>query len=121
MTINLQGVSAGSTLTLNDMIGGSTGLIPSAPTYPMNGGNGIADIFTILPQATGTLELMGFEDGLDRLDLTFLNQPGWDGAQGGASDGTTLFDFWNTTTGDAFHLHVDGVGFGLITQPDIII
>ena len=70
---------------------------------------------------SGTQTLSGFEDGLDRIDLTFLNQPGWNGAQGGASDGTTLFDFWNSTTGAAFHLHVEGVGFGLITQPDIII
>lgn len=121
VTVNLVGVPAGHTLTLNDMIGGSTSLIPPTPTYPLNGGNGVADIFVIQPQHTGTQELTGFEDGLDRIDLTFLNQPGWQGAQGGASDGTTLFDFWNTTTGDVFHLHVAGVGFGLITQPDIII
>ena len=121
VTITLQGVSNGNTLSLNDMIGGSTSLIPPTSPFPINGGNGIADIFVILPQLSGTQTLSGFEDGLDRLDLTFLNQPGWDGAQGGASDGTTLFDFWNSTTGDAFHLHVEGVGFGIITQADIII
>lgn len=121
VTVNLNGVPAAHTLTLNDFIGGTASLIPPAPGYPINGGNGIADIFVILPQATGTIELLGFEDGLDRLDLTFLNQPGWDGGQGGASDGSTLFDFWNSTTGDLFHLHVAGVGFGLITMPDIII
>jgi hypothetical protein len=103
------------------MIGGSTGLIPPAPTYPLNGGNGVSDIFTIQPQSSGTLEQAGFEDGLDFLDLTFLNQPGWQGAQGAAYDGSVLFDFWNTTTGDAFELHLPGVGFGLITQADIII
>ena len=32
-----------------------------------------------------------------------------------------LFNFWNTTTTDHFYLQVDGVGFGLINQPDIII
>ena len=121
VTITLRGISDGHNLSLNDMIGGSTGLIPPAPTYPTNGGNGLADIFTILPQVTGTVTQAGFEDGLDLLDLTFLNQPGWDGAQGAAYDGSVLFDFWNTTTGDAFQLHLPGVGFGLITMADIII
>jgi Ca2+-binding RTX toxin-like protein len=119
--VNLVGVPAGHTLSLYEMIGGSPALIPPTPTYPMNGGNGVADIFVIQPQSSGTQTLAGFEDGLDRIDLTFLNQAGWHGAQGGASDGSTLFDFWNTVTGDVFHLHVAGVGFGLITQPDIII
>ncbi len=121
VTIHLNGVPAGHTLTLNDFVGGTQSLIPPTPTYPINGGNGLADIFQILPQVSGTIDLPGFEDGLDRLDLTFLQQPGWHGAQGGYGDGTTLFDFWNTTTGDAFHLHVLGVGFGLINQYDIII
>ena len=119
VTICLQGVSAGSTITLNDMIGGSTSLIPAQWINP--NGNGLADIFQILPQATGLQTLNSFEDGLDRLDLTFLNQAGWHGSQGGAADGSTLFQFWNTTSGDHFQLYVEGVGFGLITQPDIII
>jgi hypothetical protein len=37
------------------------------------------------------------------------------------SDGSTLFQFWNTTTGDNFELLMDGVLFGLIPQADIII
>ncbi|MEQ1753233.1 MAG: calcium-binding protein [Micropepsaceae bacterium] len=119
VTVTLQGVSAGSTMSLNDMIGGDIGLIPAQWVNP--NGNGLADIFQILPQHSGVQHLNSFEDGLDRLDLTFLNQPDWQGAQGGASDGSTLFDFWNTTSGDHFQLQVDGVGFGLITQPDIII
>lgn len=121
VTILLEGIADGHHLSLNDMIGGTTALIPPAPAYPMNGGNGIADIFTILPQFSGTVTQSGFEDGLDMLDLTFLNQPGWDGSQGAANDGSVLFDFWNTTTGDAFQLHLPGVGFGLITMADIII
>jgi hypothetical protein len=119
VTVVLQGVSDGYTMTLNDMIGGSTSLIAAPPVNP--NGNGIADIFVILPQVSGTQVISGFEDGLDRIDLTFLNQPGWDGSQGGAPDGSTLFQFWNSTTGDNFELLMDGVGFGLITQPDIII
>ncbi len=121
VTIQLQGVSGGHNLSLSDMIGGTTALIPPTPTYPTNGGNGVADIFVIQPQSSGTLIRAGFEDGLDLLDLTFLNQPGWQGAQGAAYDGSVLFDFWNTTTGDAFELSLPGVGFGLITQADIII
>ena len=119
VTITLNGVSAGSTMSPNDMIGGSIDLI-AAPWVNPNG-NGFADIFTIMPQASGLQVIDSFEDGRDRLDLTFLNAPGWDGSQGGAVDGSTLFQFWNTTTGDHFDLLIDGVGFGLITQPDIII
>ncbi len=119
VTVTLQGVSAGSTMTLNDMIGGSTNLIASPWVNP--NGNGLADIFTILPQVSGTQVINSFEDGLDRLDLTFLNGAGWQGSQGGAADGSTLFQFWNSTSGDHFQLLVDGVGFGLITQPDLII
>jgi len=106
VTVILQGVSDAYTMTLNDMIGGSTSLIAAPPVNPL--GNGIADIFVILPQV-----ISGFEDGLDRIDLAFLNQPVW--------DGSTLFQFWNSTTGDNFELLMGGVGFGLITQPDIII
>lgn len=119
VTVTLNGVSAGYTLSLNDMIGGDIDLIPALWVNP--NGNGIANIFEILPQHSGIQHINSFEDGLDQLDLTFLNLPGWDGAQGGAADGSTLFDFWNTTTGDHFQLQIDGVGFGLITQPDIII
>lgn len=119
VTIKLNGIADGYHLTLNDMIGGSTALIPPPPTFP--DGNGQADVFTIAPQASGTYTQVGFEDGLDLLDLTFLNQPGWHGAQGAASDGSVLFDFWNTTTGDHFNLHLPGVGFGLVNQADIII
>lgn len=121
VTITLNGIADGYNLSLNDMIGGTTALIPPAPTYPLNGGNGVADIFTILPQASGVVTRAGFEDGLDRLDLTFLNQPGWHGAQGAANDGSVLFDFWNTTSGDHFQLNLPGVGFGLVTAADIII
>jgi len=121
VTIQLQGVSGGHNLSLNDMIGGTTALIPPAPAYPVNGGNGLADIFVIQPQSSGTITQAGFEDGLDLLDLTFLNQPGWDGSQGAANDGSVLFDFWNYTSGDHFQLNLPGVGFGLITQADIII
>ena len=76
------------------MIGGTSAIIPPAPP-PINGGNGQADIFEILPMVSGVDERYGFEDGLDMLDLTFLNQPGWHGAQGAANDGSVLFDFWN--------------------------
>lgn len=119
VTIILQGVSNGSAMTLNDMIGGSVDLI-APPTVNPNG-NGLADIFTILPQATGRITINSFEDGLDLLDLTFLNQPDWDAAQGGSANGSTLFQFWNYTTGDSFEVLLDGIGFGLITQADIII
>jgi Ca2+-binding RTX toxin-like protein len=119
VTITMRGIPDGYNLSLNDMIGGSTALIPPPPTFP--DGNGLADIFTIQPQSSGTFTQPGFEDGLDLLDLTFLNQPGWEGSQGAASDGSVLFDFWNTTTGDHFELHLPDVGYGLITAADIII
>ena len=120
VSILLHGIADGYNLSLNDMIGGTSAIIPPAPP-PINGGNGQADIFEILPMVSGVDERYGFEDGLDMLDLTFLNQPGWHGAQGAANDGSVLFDFWNTTSGDHFQVHLNGVGFGLIDQNDIII
>lgn len=120
VTILLQGIADGYNLSLNDMIGGTSAIIPPPPPPP-TGGNGQADIFQILPLVSGVDERYGFEDGLDLLDLTFLNQPGWHGAQGAANDGSVLFDFWNTSSGDHFQLHLNGVGFGLIDQNDIII
>jgi Ca2+-binding RTX toxin-like protein len=119
VTINLQGVADGYHLSLNDMIGGSTALIPARPVIP--GANNTADIFLITPQSSGTYVQNGFEDDLDLLDVTFLNQPGWDASQYAANDGSTMFDFWNTGTGDAFSLHLPGIGFGVITMADIII
>jgi Ca2+-binding RTX toxin-like protein len=119
VTVTLKGVPAGYAITLNDMIGGSTDLIAAPWVNPH--GNGTADIFTIMPQVSGVQVLDSFEDGLDRLDLTFLHGVGWHGSQGAAADGSTIFQFWNTTSGDNFQLLVDGVGFGLITQPDIIL
>jgi nucleoside-diphosphate-sugar epimerase len=112
-------VDGQSVALMTDMIGGDTGLIASQWINP--NGNGVADIFQILPQHTGTQHLTSFEDGLDRIDLTFLQQPGWHASQGAAADGSVLFNFWNTTTTDHFYLNVDGVGFGLINQPDLIL
>jgi hypothetical protein len=119
VTVTLQGMPAGYLLSLTDMIGGDIGLIAAQWLNP--NGNGMADIFQILPQHAGTQHLTSFEDGLDQIDLTFLHQPGWHASQGAAADGSVLFNFWNTTTTDHFYLQVDGVGFGLINQPDIIL
>lgn len=120
VNILLRGISDGYNLSLNDMIGGTAAIIPPPPP-PVVGGNGLADIFVILPQVTGCITISGFEDGLDLLDLTFLNQPNWDAAQGAASDGSVLLDFWNYASGDRFQVNLEGVGFGLIDQNDVII
>lgn len=119
VTINMLGVSDGYHLSLNDMIGGTAALIPPRPVLP--GANGQADIFVITPQSSGTILLNGFEDDLDLLDMTFLNQPGWDGTGYAANDGSTMFDFWNTNTNDVFSVQLLGVGFGVITMADVII
>lgn len=83
--ITLNGVVQG--LTPADLIGGTPALIPGATIYPVNGGNGVADVFVIDPMAIilqhgGVLDIVGFEDGLDRIDLGALdldNPSYWDG------------------------------------------
>ena len=74
---------------------------PPPPHVP---GNGVADDFVITPQAGTCLLIEGFEDGLDRLDLTGMNfdqdfvSPDWFGypAQDGAD---TVLRFWDTSGG----------------------
>lgn len=110
-------------------------------------GDNASDIFDIRTTA-GTVAIVDFEIVIDKIDFTDFNLGNssyWTATAAqsspsvttltltgqaqeqvtvilqGVSDGSTLFQFWNSTTGDNFELLMGGVGFGLITQPDIII
>lgn len=106
VTICLSGVTRSQGFSVTDMIGGSASLVPPPPQYPMNGGNGVADVFLIDPVAImnggGTLDIYGFEDGLDVLDLRPLDLPNytWDGwvYDYGPNDQARL-EFWGPNNG----------------------
>jgi hypothetical protein len=88
VNISLQGVTSVSGLSLSDFVGAPASIVPSTSPYPINGGNGIADIFVIDPVAilggnlTAEINIFGYEAGLDRIDLTAMNLMAptyWDG------------------------------------------
>jgi Ca2+-binding RTX toxin-like protein len=128
--ISLQGLAqgGGNPLALGDFIGGSPGLIPPPPG-PVNGGNGVADIFVIDPvhiinNLGGVLDIIGFEDGLDRVDLTALNLltgGNWDGwyYDYGPNDQTRL-EFWDLT-GQFFAVNLVGHSYFAADPSDFIL
>jgi Ca2+-binding RTX toxin-like protein len=107
VNIKLNGVMRADGFSVTDMIGGSAALVPPPPQYPMNGGNGVADVFLIDPNDIinnhgGVLNIVGFEDGLDRLDLRPLDLMNgtWDGwvYDYGPNDQARL-EFWGPNNG----------------------
>lgn len=124
--ITLNGVVQG--LTAADLIGGTPALIPGAAPYPINGGNGSADVFVIDPQAIlsqgGVLDILGFEDGLDRIDLGALdldNPTYWDGwfYDYGPNDQTRL-EFWGLG-GEFFAVNLVGHSYFQADASDFIL
>ncbi len=117
VSIELRGIGEGEALTSTDMINGSSSLI-LVPTYPMNGGNGVADVFVVNP-LNGNQVFAGFENGLDRLDLTFIHQ-GWDGYLDTAPDGSVRYHF-DDGQGASFEVLLPGFNLAQLDASDIII
>lgn len=70
-TITLSNIDA-QDLSLGDFVGGSPSLLPPPPPPPPPppGGNGVADIFVVTPMTSGNQVINGYEDGLDKFDLS---------------------------------------------------
>ncbi len=113
--INLDGVTQGQLMTVNDMIGGSASLIVPSPTYPMNGGNGLATIFVLNP-TTGSQSITGFENGLDRLDITALSS--WGGALHTNSNSDAVLHF--ESGAQVVEFTIVGMPYYLIDASDYI-
>jgi hypothetical protein len=118
VTVILNGVVYGHDLAQGDMIGGSADLIPDAPLYTTNGGNGLADVFVLDPQ-NGDITIAGFEDGLDRMDISGFINNGWDGWLSNDSAGSVQINFTDFNGGD-FTVTLTGVGVPLIDASDYI-
>jgi hypothetical protein len=125
----LQGVMPQDGFSIADMIGGSASLVPPAPQYPVNGGDGQATVFLIDPNDIinnhgGTLDIYGFEDGLDVLDLRPLNLTGgaWDGwvYDYGPNDQARL-EFWDLNNGDTIAINVVGQSYFNMDMSDYLI
>lgn len=128
VNICLQGVTRAQGFSVNDMIGGSAALVPPPPQYPMNGGDGVATTFLIDPMDIinnhgGTLNVVGFEDGLDVLDLRPLNLTSgqWDGwvYDYGPNDQARL-EFWDQN-GQTFAVNVVGQSYFNMDMSDYLI
>lgn len=125
--ITLDGVVQG--LAPADLIGGTPALIPGAPVGPINGGNGIADVFVIDPMAIilqhgGVLDIVGFEDGLDRIDLSAMdldNPSYWGGwfYDHGPNNQTRL-EFWGQG-GEFFAVNLIGHSYFQADETDFIL
>lgn len=128
VSIRLNGVADGEGFSMADMIGGCSSLIPANP-YPVNGGNGHADTFIVVNggvMTTGGLNatLTGFENGLDTVDLTFLqsaspNNATWDAALHTNASGDVVLHF-DDHAGATFDLTIAGVSLAQWDQSDII-
>jgi Ca2+-binding RTX toxin-like protein len=128
VSIALQGVDASDGLSLADFIGGSASLLPTVPAAPVNGGNGLADVFIIDPQNIlgnhgGELDIIGFEDGLDQVDLSPLNMTTstyWGGwfYDYGPTDQTRL-EFWGSQ-GEFFAVNLVGHSYFQADATDFI-
>jgi Ca2+-binding RTX toxin-like protein len=134
VSITLQGLAQGgaASLAMSDFIGGAAALVPQVPPPPpaVPGGNGLPDVFVIDPAAIisqhgGVLDILGFEDGLDRVDLTALqlNSPTttWGGwfYDYGPNDQTRL-EFWDTA-GASFAVNLVGHSYFQADATDFIL
>ena len=127
--ICLQGVMPQDGFSVSDMIGGSPSLVPPAPQYPMNGGDGfytahLVDPLDIIANHGGTLDVFGFEDGLDQLDLRALNlttSSYWDGwvYDYGPNDQARL-EFWGQN-GEFIAINVVGQSYFNMDMSDYLI
>jgi hypothetical protein len=128
ITLQGQAQGNGTPLTAGDFIGGSPALIPPPPG-PVNGGNGVADVFVVDPwhvinNLGGVLDIIGFEDGLDRVDLTamnLMNPTYWDGwyYDYGPNDQTRM-EFWGLN-GEFFAVNLVGHSYFAVDPGDFIL
>ena len=98
VSIVLQGVVEGHKLALGDMIGGSGSLIAPPPTYPIN----------------------GFENDLDRMDISGFIQNGWGGHLASAPDGSAILEFYGPNSAH-FSVSLPGHSTALIDPSDYIL
>lgn len=115
--IRINGITPGEAFNATDMIGGSPSL-EYHQTYPLNGGNGMADTFLINP-LDGNRTIDHFENGLDRLDISGFINDGWDGYLSNAPDGSVNINFYNGP--DAFTISLPGVTVGQIDASDYLL
>ena len=118
VSITLQGVVEGHLLTTGDMIGGSASLIPPPPTYPINGGNGLADTFVIDPN-NGNVVISNFENGLDLLDVSGFINNGWGGYLSNLPDGSAVLEFTDGL-GNDFTVTLPGFHYAYVDASDFI-
>ncbi|ESQ86669.1 hypothetical protein ABAC460_22845 [Asticcacaulis sp. AC460] len=121
VTVTLQGVVNGHMLQLSDMIGGTSALIapPPQPAFT-NGGNGVLDIFVVDPQL-GDQTFLHFENGLDKIDISFLQTGGWGGHLAnvpGTTDAQLVFD---GPQGQHFTITLPGMPYYQIDASDYIL
>ncbi|ESQ75227.1 calcium-binding protein [Asticcacaulis sp. AC402] len=121
VTVTLQGVINGHQLQLSDMIGGSTSLIapPPQPAFT-NGGNGIADIFVVDPQL-GDQTFLHFENGLDHIDISFIQSGGWGGHLANVPGTTDAQLVFSGPQGQTFTVTLPGMPYYQIDASDYIL
>jgi hypothetical protein len=121
VTINLNGVVEGHLLSTGDMVNGSASLIAPAPTYPTNGGNGLANVFVLDP-FLGSYTIYGFENGLDQMDLRPVLQSGyWDAALHVAPNSNDAVLHFTGNSGEQVDIQLAGMPYYLIDQSDYIV
>ncbi len=118
VSITLQGVPESGGLSITDFIGGSSSLVP-APLYPVNGGDGLYTL-TQITAVGGDRTIVGFENGLDQLDLSQLFQSGWDGQLEVTPEGWAVFRFFDFQGGD-FAITLEGVTIAQIDPSDFVV
>lgn len=129
--ISLQGQAQGrgDGLTMADFIGGSPALLPPPPPGVVPGGNGVSDVFVVDPwdiigNHGGVLDIVGFEDGLDVIDLRPLDLNGgayWGGwfYDYGPNDQTRL-EFWGLNN-EFFAVNLVGHHYNQADASDFIL
>lgn len=130
VSILLEGVDAGDRLALADFIGGTAALVPviAPPPPPPVLGNGVADVFVIDPQDiidnhNGVLDIHGFEDGLDLLDVTAMDASTstywWASLYGEGPFDQARLEFTGQG-GECFSVNLVGVNYMLVGYDDLI-
>lgn len=119
VNITLNGAQ-GNEFAATDMINGSGSLLPPPPLYPNNGGNGVADIFTVTAQNGVNLVFDHFENGLDKIDISGVDFNYWGGYLAnvpGSND--AVLEFYGTNS-EYFTVTLPGMPYYNIDDTDFI-
>ena len=109
----------GYQMTMADMINGSSSLLPPAPQYPMNGGNGVADLFVIDPN-NGDVTIDHFENGLDKIDLTAVDMNYWGGYLSNVPGSTdAVLEFYGSNN-EQFNVTLTGMPYWNVESSDFV-